>query len=142
VVKAAEEGKADAEKPRQVGEVSGKGGRGKIDEVKAKAVAIGKKKNIGKRTMERAYAETKLKAKATGKHSKRRRRTDPEIKRDGFLRFVNVLDAQNLIEATDPVALNLLTTKQRADAIEVIETAIARLRKIIDRLRSKDHEAA
>jgi hypothetical protein len=44
------------EKPRQDGEVS-KGGRGKVNEVKAKAVAAGKEHGVSERTVERAIAK-------------------------------------------------------------------------------------
>ena len=44
-----------ADKPRQVGEVS-KGGRGKVDAVKAAAVATGQEHGISKRTVERSIS--------------------------------------------------------------------------------------
>ncbi len=44
-------------KPRQVGEVSAKGGRGKIDPVKARAVATGKEHGVSQRTIERSFAK-------------------------------------------------------------------------------------
>jgi hypothetical protein len=45
-------------KPRQVGEVSAMGGRGKVDQVKAAVVADAEKHGISKRTVERALAKS------------------------------------------------------------------------------------
>ena len=57
MLKAAEDAKAEDEKLCQVGTVSEphKGGRGKVNKVKA--IALGKKQGIGKRTMQRAIAK-------------------------------------------------------------------------------------
>jgi len=54
------------------------------------------------------------------------------------------LDTYNQSEVTDPsdAALNLLTAEKRADHIEILELFVARLQKIISRLRPKDREAA
>ena len=46
-----------ADKPRQVGEVSAKGGRAKVNTMKAAVVATAKEHGIGKRTVERAFAK-------------------------------------------------------------------------------------
>jgi hypothetical protein len=54
--------KAGAEKPRQVGDVSAKGGRVKIDKVKAAAVATAEERRISKRTVEPALAKAEPKA--------------------------------------------------------------------------------
>jgi hypothetical protein len=57
LIVAAHRAAAKAEhKPRQLGEVS-KGGRGKINKVKAAAVATAKDHGIGKRTIERSFAK-------------------------------------------------------------------------------------
>jgi hypothetical protein len=45
------------DKPRQVGEVSAKGGRGKLDKVKVAAVATAKEHGISRRTVERAMSK-------------------------------------------------------------------------------------
>ena len=54
--------KAGAEKPRQVGDVSAKGGLAKINKVKAAAVATAEERRISKRTVERALAKAEPKA--------------------------------------------------------------------------------
>jgi hypothetical protein len=48
-----------------------------------------------------------------------------------------------LIEALDPSdsALDLLTTEQKADAIETMENTITLLRKVVDRLRHREASA-
>jgi len=53
---------AGAEKPRQVGDVSAKGGRVKIDKVKAAAVATAEERRISTRTVEPALAKAEPKA--------------------------------------------------------------------------------
>lgn len=46
------------DKPRQGGEVYAKGGRSKVNKVKAAAVAAGKQHGVGKRTIERSFAKS------------------------------------------------------------------------------------
>ena len=46
------------DKPRQAGEVYAKGGRGKVNKVKAAAVATGKRHGVGTRTIERSFAKS------------------------------------------------------------------------------------
>jgi hypothetical protein len=94
------------------------------------AAAVGKSKS----QINKLIAEPKAKGK---KPSRRHRRTEAEIRRDGFIRFVDNLDILITSDASD-CAPDLLTKEQRADAIETGETAIAVLRKIIDRLRLMD----
>jgi ParB-like nuclease family protein len=116
-VQAAEDAKARAEKkPRQDGEVFAKGGRGRVNKVKAKAIEEGKKRGISERTIERAVAKAESK-KANGKRP-------PETKK------------------RHTAALGLLTAEQKAMAVEDIEAAVAALIAIRDQLRSKDQEAA
>ena len=75
---------------------------------------------------------------------KRHRRTSAEIENEAYHGFVLKLDTYNQSEVTDPsdAALNLLTAEKRADHIEILELFVARLQKIISRLRPKDREAA
>ena len=54
--------KAGAEKPRQVGDVSAKGGLAKINKVKAAAVATAEERRISKHTVEPAVAKAEPKA--------------------------------------------------------------------------------
>lgn len=59
IIVAAHKAAAEAgDKPRQGGEVSAKGGRGKVNKVKAAAVATGKQHGVGKRTIERSFAKS------------------------------------------------------------------------------------
>jgi hypothetical protein len=61
-------------KPRQVGEVSAAGGRGKKNELKARAVAVAKEHGVSKRTVERSLA------KAEGPTKSRRPTPSPPAK--------------------------------------------------------------
>jgi hypothetical protein len=67
------------QKPPQVEEVSDKGGRGKINKVKAKAVEVAKEHGISKATVERAMA------KAEGKKPKAKRMTKRQRENEAFL---------------------------------------------------------
>ena len=66
------------------------------------------------------------------------------VENEAYHGFVLELDTYNQSEVTDPsdAALNLLTAEKRADHIEILELFVARLQKIISRLRPKDREAA
>ena len=57
---------------------------------------------------------------------------------------MDVLDAQNQIEASDPsdFALELLSKEQTASTIETMETTIARLRRVVDRLKDRITKSA
>jgi hypothetical protein len=120
----------DGEKLSNRGRAEGR----KVDAVKAKAIATGKEVGIGKRTIERSLA------KASGKKLKRPRRTDAKGERDRFLHFVSNLGVQNDAEVPklSDAALALLATEERAEAVTVMENAIARLQKVLDRLRLMD----
>jgi hypothetical protein len=91
------------------------------------AAATGK----SKRTINRYRAEPKPTA-------KRHRRTRVEIERDGFIRFVDTLDI--LVEAASDSGLDMLTQEQRAHAVDTLENSIAKLNKLLERL--KDRKAA
>jgi uncharacterized ParB-like nuclease family protein len=69
------------------------------------------------------------------------RRNFAEIER--FLTYVSGLETQNDIDAPklSDLTLNLLATEQKANAIEVIETAMARLGKKLDQLRPEGGSA-
>ena len=68
-----------ADKPRQLGEVSAKGGRAKVDTVKAAAVAAAKEHGISKRTVERAFAKAEGKIPETQAIAGPRLRTKPKL---------------------------------------------------------------
>ena len=71
---------AEAEdKPRQVGEVSSKGGRGKVDKVKAAAVATAKEHGISKRTVERSIANAEGRIPESKKIAGPKLRTKPNL---------------------------------------------------------------
>jgi hypothetical protein len=138
-VQAAENANASSEKkPRQDGEISVKGGRGRVNKVKARAVEQGKKRGIGKRTIERSLAKANGSQPSDSK--KRQRRTKVETQRDKFLSGFMSLVAG--IAMTDPEstisesALDLLTKDMLIDLIEDVETAGATLNKVLDQLRA------
>jgi len=130
----------EAAKPRQVGEVSGKGGRGKVNKVKARAVEECKKLDISKRTAERA------RPKAEGEQPskrKRHRRTNAERERDYLLGgYRNHMLGISESAFTDE-ALNLLTKEQTADLAEYVDGAMAKLAALRQQLRQRlEREAA
>ena len=68
-----------ADKPRQLGEVSAKGGRAKVDTVKAAAVAAAKEHGISKRTVERSFAKAEGRIPETKKIAGPKLRTKPKL---------------------------------------------------------------
>jgi hypothetical protein len=66
--------------------------------------------------------------------SKRHRPTSAEIEHERFLTFVNTVD---MMPDYSDAALDLLTTEERAEAIEVLTRKI--IGKIIDRLKVTRH---
>jgi hypothetical protein len=63
------------------------------------------------------------------------RRTDAEIERDKFVRYVDMLDTHILVEAGNHSDA-AITTEQKAFAIETMEETVTRLQKMVDRLRA------
>ena len=68
-----------ADKPRQLGEVSAKGGRAKVDTVKAAAVAAAKEHGISKRTVERSFAKAEGRIPEPKKIAGPKLRTKPKL---------------------------------------------------------------
>ena len=121
------------QKPGQVEPVS-VGGRGKVNRLKAKLIIKGKQHGVSESTMKRRLA------KATGKKaSGRHRRTEAEIKRDQFLRFMDHLGTFDLIDALEPTAgaLDLLTAEEIDNALEFIRGAVGRIQKVVPKLRAR-----
>jgi len=136
ILKAAERIKADAEKPCNPCTVSHKGGRGKVNPIKQKALAAGEQAKIGDRTMQKALA---MGEDRKPQKPKRHRRTGAELERDTFLGFTRKLEY--FVPEVSDASLDLLSTEEVADAIECIQSAMARMKNIVDRLETKDREA-
>jgi hypothetical protein len=121
-LKAAEKAKPEVDKPRHDGEVSGKGGRGKVNRLKARVVEECKKHGISKRTAERSLA------KGEGKWPSRpkcHRRTKAEVQRkkqldrlEGFMSLVDAIGMTTIDDST----LDLLTSEGGADCCERVDT--------------------
>jgi hypothetical protein len=126
----------------QVEEVS-KGGRGRVNELKAEAVAICKEQDISESTVERAMAEVegrKPKARSIIPRAEdagvvddavepkgRKRRTKAEGDRDSFVeRFMPRVHGLGMVTYRADV-LGLLTAEQKTAAVEDIDAAIAAL---------------
>src|SRR5262249_48275451 len=97
------------------------------------AAAVGKSKSQINRQL--AKAETAGKVETP---QKRKRRTHVEIGRDKY--WINYLGVVLAIAAGEPpsdAALDLLTAKERTDAIETLETAATVIGALLDRLRAR-----
>ena len=68
-----------ADKPRQLGEVSAKGGRANVDTIKAATVAAAKEHGISKRTVERSFAKVERRIPETKKIAGPRPRRKPKL---------------------------------------------------------------
>ena len=113
-LKVAERLKRQETKPREDGEVSAKGGRGKVNKLKAEAVAAGKKLDISPRTIERSMHAL---VQAEGKMPKpRRRRSEVEIEHDELMKLIEHFSSDGLgsVRSMDPsnAAIDALTKEQ------------------------------
>jgi hypothetical protein len=130
--------KAEEEFSRQLGEKlekekeKEKRKRGRpANRAKAKATAVAKEQGISERTMERSIA------KAEGRKPKpHKRRTEAEIERDVFLDYVSRLEYHEG-PRLNAEARDLLTAEEKAEAVTVMESAIDRLQKAVDRLKDR-----
>ena len=126
---------AEEVKPRQSGEVSTKGGRGKINTVKAALVGDAAKVGISKRTVERVLAKAEGKKLNKPKLGpKRRASTRVKAFREGFLIGVEITGYVAETYMRDE-ALDLLAIEEKAFANETIKRTIASLTALLSWLK-------